>query len=396
MKVSLSFNRHFPNPEKVTEAAPFLNPLGPDIILGGQWAEQSLADPIAPKNDTLFGPRGAVLTKPGGPLVISDTGHHRLMIWNHLPIKDNTPCDFIIGQHDCESEGRNGKQDPHAASLNVPTGIASDGTALAVADSWNNRVLIWHQMPERQNQPADVVVGQTNFTDTLANQGSSVGRGTLNWCYGVSIWQGNLVVADTGNRRVLIWEGLPQKNGSAAELVLGQKDFVSRDENAGLDAGAYGMRWPHGIAFVESKILVSDAGNNRIMVWKKRPETPGEPCDFVLGQQNLISLEHNQAAYLPTAHTLNMPYDVTQWGNQIIVADTANSRLLAWPNHQIAQNAPASGLAGQPDFASKGDNRWQSPQRDSLCWPYGLSAMEQTLIVTDTGNNRVMIWGGVE
>ena len=37
----------------------------------------------------------------------------------------------------------------------------------------------------------------------------------------------------------------------------------------------------------------------------------------VIDLQTRKSLEHNQAAYLPTAHTLNMPYDVTQWGNQI-------------------------------------------------------------------------------
>jgi NHL repeat len=49
-------------------------------------------------------------------------------------------------------------------------------------------------------------------------------------------------------------------------------------------------------------------------------------------------------------------------------------------------------LAGQRDFTAKGDNRWALPARDSLCWPYSVAACEDTLVVADSGNNRVLVW----
>jgi hypothetical protein len=54
--------------------------------------------------------------------------------------------------------------------------------------------------------------------------------------------------------------------------------------------------------------------------------------------------------------------------------------------------AAAFGLVGQPDFLAKGDNRWGRPVRDSLCWPYGVSACGDTLVVADSGNSRVLLW----
>ena len=138
--------------------------------------------------------------------------------------------------------------------------------------------------------------------------------------------------------------------------------------------------------------MVSDAGNNRVMVWERWPDRPGIPCDFVLGQKDAASLEHNRAAYWPTARALNMPYGLTVAGRWLIAADTANSRLAAWrPNH-LESDAPATGLTGQPDFGAKGDNRWQPPRRDSLCWPYWISACGSTVVIADSGNNRVLLW----
>ncbi len=46
------------------------------------------------------------------------------------------------------------------------------GEGLAVADAWNHRVLIWHKVPQDNNVPADLVIGQTDFTTGLANRGA--------------------------------------------------------------------------------------------------------------------------------------------------------------------------------------------------------------------------------
>lgn len=375
------------------QAPAFLASEGARVILGNASNLDGLVNPIAPSPSTLFGPRGAALASEEGPLFVSDTGHHRLMIWNKAPAHDGAPADMLIGQPDFESEGRNAKGDPGPATLNVPTGVSVSGDVLAVADAWNHRVLLWIGMPTRSNQPADVVIGQRDFDGILANRGeASAAADTLNWCYGVTIDQGALWVADTGNRRVLKWNRIPTGNGTPADLVLGETDFISRDGNAGRAVADIGMTWPHAVTVVDDRLLVADAGNNRIMVWNELPAKNGSPCTFVLGQKSFSGIDHNIGAYYPTAATLNMPYGVACLGDRIVIADTANSRIVAHERGDLHMFASAGYLGGQPAFSDKGDNRWRSARRDSLCWPYGIAACGRTLIVADSGNNRVLLW----
>jgi NHL repeat len=372
---------------------PMLSAEGPRVILGGHQGSDGLAVPVQPRARTLFGPRGACLASKAGPLFVADTGHHRLMIWPTCPDTDERPAEMLIGQPDFGSEGRNAKGAVGAATLNVPTGVAAADGVLAVADAWNHRVLIWHDFPRTSNQPADIVLGQVDFADGLANRGADApGADTLNWCYGVTIADGRLFIADTGNRRVLMWSRMPERNGAPADLVLGQADFACRDENAGHGIGASGMRWPHSIVLAGRALMIADAGNNRIMVWRSIPEVNGAACDFVLGQAGVTHQEYNAAAYYPTAATVNMPYGLARLGIHLVVADTANSRLIAFDADRLAMGAAATRLTGQHRFSDKGDNRWAPPCRDSLCWPYGISACGRHLVIADSGNNRVMLW----
>jgi len=362
-------------------------------VLGAQPAIDGLAAPIEPRPDSLFGPRGLCLVGPRGPLIVSDTGHHRVLIWRTLPSADATPADLLLGQPDFGREGRNAKGEAGASTLNVPTGIAVGAGVLAVADAWNHRVLLWHEMPDQSGRPADVVLGQADFAGSLANRGALVaGADTLNWCYGVAIIGGRLFVADTGNRRVLAWDGIPESNGAPADLVLGQRDFSVRDENAGGAAKGLGMRWPHALADADGRFFVADAGNSRVMVWDGLPQRNGAPCDAVLGQADTEGLDHNRGAYHPTAASLSMPYGLCAQENRLVVADTANSRLLGFEIDAVAAGASATYLAGQRRFSDKGDNRWQAVARDSLCWPYGVDACGTTLAIADSGNNRILIW----
>jgi hypothetical protein len=368
---------------------PLLEPRGAEIILGNNDA----AAPIIPAADTLFGPRGACLAGAPGPLVVCDTGHHRLLIWTRVPQSDNVPADLLIGQTDFGREGRNARGAVGANTLNVPTGVAYGDGVLAVADAWNHRVLLWHGFPKVSDRPADVVLGQADFQSERANRGLPAPRAdTLHWCYGVTIDRGRLLVADTGNRRVLMWDAIPTTHGQPADLVMGQPDFITRDDNADLGGGAVGMRWPHGIAFAGDALLIADAGLNRVMVWSGVPKHNGGPCEAVLGQADFNGHDHNRAGYNPGAATFNMPYGVTVRDRSVIVADTANSRLLGFATDGLATGCPAVALAAQNTFNDKGDNRWNPAVRDSLCWPYAVSHCNNTIVVADSGNNRVLLW----
>ena len=366
---------------------PLLDDGGPEIVLG--WRKDDLAVPLAPSASSLFGPRGVCL-HPDGSLWVADTGHHRLLGWRDVPARDNADADIVIGQPDFEREGRNGKSNASASSLNVPTGVAAWGDGLAVADPWNHRVLLWRTTPSESGQPADIVLGQRTPSATEPNHGADHPTAeTLHWPYGVSVIAGKLVVCDTGNRRVLIWNA-PSETGQPADLVLGQSDFTTRDENAGGAVSAMSMRWPHMAAAWGTHFVVADAGNNRIMVWKDVPDSSGAPADSVLGQKNMGDCDHNLAAYYPCAAAVNMPYAAIGAGQCLVVADTANSRLIGWS--EATTGADGDRLTGQPDFAAKGDNRWGVAERDSLCWPYGLSTLGDLVAIADSGNNRVLLW----
>ena len=367
--------------------------LKPRIMLGAAREPSLVTTSVQPDAKTCFGPRGVVLLNEQGPLWVCDTGHHRLLGWEKLPSQDLSAADYLIGQPNFKQEGRNGKTDVSSTSLNVPTGVSKCGNGMAVADAWNNRILIWKLIPKRNNVPADIVLGQSDFVSSNANKGShKASANSFHWPYGVAWANKHLFVADSENRRVLIWKGLPEYNDQPADIVLGQNNFTNRDENAGGTPNAMSMRWPHGIAIWNGHLCVSDAGNNRIMIWKEIPQTSGAECDYVLGQANPNLVDHNQSLYWPRANSLNMPYAIATKDEWLIVADTANSRLLGWHIDDLSNGAPARALLGQNNFHDKGDNRWQPACVDSLCWPYGLQVINNKLAIADSGNNRISLW----
>lgn len=370
-----------------------LDDRGPWVVLGGA---DPIVGPVAPSPTTMFGPRGATILDDGA-LVVSDTGHHRVLVWNEAPRHDGAPADLVLGQPGFDREGRNALGDTSASTLNVPTGVGSfhGGRGLVVADCWNNRVLLWWERPRRSGVPADLVLGHDDFAGCMPNRGGQVGANTLHWPTAAIVHGDRLIVCDVGNRRVLVWSELPTRSGQPADLVLGQPDLCSRSDNGGGEPGPSSMRWPHDACISAGDLVVTDAGNNRILVFDGIPTRNDAPARWILGQADATHVDHNQGRYWPTAATLNMPYAVAAHGERLLCADTANSRLVAFAR-PVRDGAEAIALTGQPHFAAKGDNRWGAPVRDALCWPYGITIARgphrDLAVVADTGNHRVCLW----
>jgi hypothetical protein len=370
----------------------------PLVVLGAPRVPSLVTKGVRADRHTCFGPRGAVLLGTEGPLWVCDTGHHRLLGWRRFPDRDETPADYVIGQPSFQQEGRNARGAVTSLTLDVPTGVCRFGArGLAVADAWNHRVLLWREAPEASQVPPDIVLGQPDFESAEANRGRErPAADSLFWPYGVAFFEGCLFVADSENRRVLMWRGMPDRHGQPADLVLGQANFARRDESAGRAPDRASMRWPHGICFWRGHTCVSDAGNNRILVYRGVPQRAGQPADHVLGQLDERSVDHNQSANHPRDTTLNMPYGIAACGDWLICADTANSRLLGFHADDLVTGAGARALSGQLDFQQKGDNRWRPPAADSFCWPYSVSVCASDrvarVVVADSGNNRVSVW----
>ncbi|HUZ35243.1 MAG TPA: NHL repeat-containing protein [Streptosporangiaceae bacterium] len=368
-----------------------------------------LALPSAqPTASWLYAPRGVHLGTHAGHdlLVVADTGNHRVLIWHGLPTSDEQPCDVVLGQPDTTSEGPAASGRGPRRGMNLPTGVLVHDGMLVVADAWHHRVLIYREVPAQDYAEPDLILGQPGPDCVLPNRGGGCGARSLYWPFGVAVVEGRFYVADTGNRRVLGWQGgIPTSGGIAPDLVLGQPGATCRDENRGGPPGPASFRWPHDITGVPGLLLVADAGNHRMLGWHPHPGQDRD-ADLVIGQPGFDTA--GEWPYGPQrGDALRFPYAADADAGRLAVADTANNRVLVWEQFPGQDGAardgaawdgagrgarPADVVLGQPDFAANGENRWQGVERDSLCWPYGLSLRGDTLAVADLGNNRVVIW----
>jgi hypothetical protein len=346
----------------------------------------------------LYAPRGVWLDDDR--IVVCDSGNHRVLVWHGVPDQPHADADVVLGQPSFSTEGPAAAGRGPENGLHLPTGVIVVAGRLLVADAWHHRILVWNRVPESSDAPPDWCLGQSSLAAAERNRGGVAAADSLSWPYGLAFIAGRLHVADTGNRRVLIWNDLPDRD-RPADSVLGQPDMTSADENRGGPPGPASFRWPHAIAGDARMLLVADAGNHRVLGWHGRPEHD-LPADIVLGQPDFSS-----AAELPHRPQgparLRFPYGLALSGDVLAVADTADNRVLFWNAAEVlAGRTPAGDVIGQDGFDSSGENRWQAVADDTLCWPYGIclhadaSAVggdgRLSLAVADSGNNRVMLW----
>lgn len=148
--------------------------------------------------------------------------------------------------------------------MDFPSDAWSDGERLVVTDSVNNRVLIWNEFPTTDFAAADVVLGQPDFGSVAAGLGAS----GLEYPYHVHSNGNQLFVGDASNNRVLIWDSLPEANAQPADQVLGQFDFATGTTNNGdLSTNEIGFDNVTGVFVYGNQLFVSDNNNNRILVF---------------------------------------------------------------------------------------------------------------------------------
>ena len=357
----------------------------------GAPAPGGLALPQAtPSMAWMYSPRGVFVDDKH--VVVADSGNHRVLIWHGLPHADEQAADVVLGQPHGDAEGRAAGGRGPERGMNLPTGVAIVDGRLIAADAWHHRLLIWNQVPESDDVAPDVVLGQPDAGSVEPNAGQACSAGTFYWPFGFAILGDRFWVADTGNRRVLGWSGGIPEPGQAADIVLGQPTASAREENRGQAVGPASFRWPHAIAGTSELVLVADAGDHRVLGWSPHPAVDAH-ANLVLGQPDFVTAQ--EWPYGPhTGDRFRFPYAIDLDGGCVVVADTANNRILVWDGvpAEALGGRPADHVLAQPDFGSNGENRWSLVGRDTLCWPYGVSLHGDLLAVADSGNNRVMIW----
>ena len=355
----------------------------------GAPAKYGLALPDAdPTACHMYCPRGVWIDDE--IIAVVDSGNHRILIWRREPgqmPQNHSDANLVIGQPDFQSEG--------PKLFHLPTGIIRVADMLLVADAWHHRILgfkdiLSHCKKGSLDIEPSLCLGQPDMDSIDPNSGGEVAADSLYWPYGIAYVNQRLYVADTGNRRVLFWHGLPDGH-RPADGVIGQDDFFSHEENRGAIDGR-SFRWAHDMAGDENKLFIADAGNHRVLAWAEGYAMTGSQANLVLGQKAFDTSDEFPYSK-QDATKMRFPYGICHSGNTLAVADTANNRVLLFDQLPDSGVAPAATrVIGQPDFEANGENNWKAVNETSLCWPYGLHLHGDLLAIADSGNNRVMLW----
>jgi len=204
----------------------------------------------------------------GTRLFLSDYGNHRVLIWNTFPTAMKQPADIVVGQPDFATGTANtGGIGPN--TLNSPWDVHYDGEHLFIADRFNHRVLIYNSLPISNNTSVDIVIGQADFVSNLPNQNGDPGANTLNGPVGVYSDGQRLFISDMGNNRVLVYNSIPTVNNASADIVIGQTNFTSNSPNQGGDPGANTLKNPFGIFSDGRRLFIADYGNHRVLIFNE-------------------------------------------------------------------------------------------------------------------------------
>lgn len=418
------------------QAPAFVTGQGARLVIG----QTTFTSQTAGASATLLGGVGGIAWA-NGQLWVADSNRLGLTPLNHRVLRiptqgfpqplDEIPegagrcpvcvgeADLVLGQEDFEGS------DYHITrtGFRLPTGIATDGHMLVVADTQNNRVLLWSSMPTQNTQPPDIVLGQSSF-DSLKRV--EVDAKSFRAPQGVWIQNGKLFVADTQNHRVLIWNSIPTQNEQPADVVLGQASFTAAVEPlVGLpDPHPDNLLNPVSVTSDGVRLFVADLGHNRVLIWNSIPTQNQQPADVVIGQPDFTTaiandvvdlcqpLDENQDGEPDTddngntlyparcSRTLDFPRYALSNGEQLFVADGGNDRVLVFNTIPTGNAATPDVILGQPDeFSSVVSSvtdlfnpLLRQSAADIIATPTALAWDGTNLYATDASNRRVLVF----
>ncbi len=341
----------------------------------------------SPNRWGLNNPTGMVFDAAHHRLFVSDATNNRVLIYtlntdNTLP--DRMP-DYVLGQANFVSNSATVTQ----SGMSNPAGLAYDGVSnrLFVADNTNRRVLIFDVSSTTNGQNAIHVLGQANFTSNV----STTTQSGMNAPSALALDEtGNrLFVGETNNRRVTVFDVTTTTiaDGQNAIHVLGQANFTS----SVVSNTQSGINIATGLAYdsANSRLFVSQSGNNRVSIFDVASITDGENAVSVLGQTTFTG-----TAAASTQAGMSAPrglvYDNS--GERLFVAQSGNNRVTVYTvTTTVANGAAAINVLGQSTFTAGSATTTQaglSGPQVALAYDSG----NNMLYVPDSSNNRVMIF----
>ena len=251
---------------------------------------------------------------------------------------------------------------------------ALDGGRLYLGDYNAPRVLVFDGVPQSDGAAATLVIGQSDFTGAA----SGLGPSSFSEVAGVAAADGRLFVADRLNNRVLVWSSPPTTNGAPASFALGQADLGSSVSGCARDR----MDSPNDVFVSGGRLLVADQSNQRVLVWNTLPESSAALPDPVLGQPDFVTCDATGPS------TLGAELSVWADADRVLVGDLRTNRVLLWNAFPDVSNVAPDVVLGQPNFETVSANTTAA----GLDRPLGVTSNGNQIFVADSGNHRVMVW----
>ena len=367
------------------------------MALGQPDLGSGAANQGQPTSATGLGFPSALAATPGGGLLVADKANNRVVFFDSVPAAVSGPAAHAaIGQPNLLA--------PSSAltrtRMNGPFGVAVGAGRMAVADSEANRVLVYTELPVAgMPMPAPaVVIGQPDFTSAL----SGCAGNRLSFPTAVAITPaGKLIVVDTANHRVLVWNQVPVADPvPLPDRVLGQGSLdrcVRNNNDLNGDQPARGtLSFPVDVWSDDARVVVADGGNNRVLIWRTFPTGPLQDADVVLGHSSFTTGAPNDGAPQPSAGRLHDPEGVHSDGTALAVADSLNNRVLIWRTFPDNNGQEAEVVLGHVDFArsatndGNNDGAPDAPTGQVFNYPLRVLLTPDSLFVSDHVHHRVL------
>lgn len=278
---------------------------------------------------------------PDGKLYLPT--YNSIHVYNNVPNSDTSLASaaFVISHV--------GDSSTPIGTLDMVQTIAFSGQKMIVSDFGHNRVLIWNSVPTSDplSWTPDVVVGQTSLTNDIANTSKFILPGcdsqSLFGAESLKVIGGNLVIADSGNNRVLIYDGIPSSHGATPKAILGDAT-VCANSTAANPPDASTLNYPTDVAYDGTHLVVTDSGNNRLLMWTTadvKSLTDAQAADAVLGQADFSS---------NTATSFSTPWSISANGTRLAVLDSVDThdRVRIWNTAPSCTPAPCAVPLGAP------------------------------------------------
>ncbi len=272
--------------------------------------------------------------------------------------------------------------------FNHPKGVETDGTRLYLVDGNNNRVLIWNTLPDGANDEPDVVLGQLTFETNEAGTGLD----GMNWPMSICVASqaGPLLVADTYNNRILVWNEIPTESGQAADYAIEGHD---RDSNQPMSESTKGnFVWPWGVWSDGTRLVITSTAKSIYggisfggwtLIWDELPtgygalKSPDEPA---AGHDTWAEADRilTGNGKIGTPRTITTDGDTLMIGDHNAVGQSESHGTWVWKSWPTQDEQ-------EPDYFLTTENAGH--------WLQGDYAFDGRLIMTGGSRNEaILIW----